>query len=132
MFFFYEEQLLWVLDTFSGRCQTPAIASYLAHAAPRLEELALLPLGAGGRDQAKYDHLDRVMADLVASPLHVLGLVHRLVELLPGVITSLETCDLEEEARLVRGMLQGGKDRMESGDMSGAIRAVTRIQFVYK
>ena len=113
-----------MLDTFSVQCQNPAITSYLTHAAPRLEELALLPLGAQGRDQAKYDHLDRVMADLVANPLHVLGLVHRMVELLPGVITSLETCDLGEEARLVRGLLQGG--------LSGAIRAVTRIQFVYK
>ena len=59
-------------------------------------------------------------------------LVHRLVELLPGVITSLETCGLAEEARLVKGMFQGGKDKMESGDLSGAIRAVLRIQFVYK
>ena len=121
-----------MLDTFSGRCQAPAVASYLAHAQSRLEELALLPLGAQGRDQAKHSHLDRVMTSLVANPLHVLGLVHRLVELLPGVITSLETCGLAEEARLVTGMFQGGKDRMESGDMSGAIRAVLRIQFVYK
>ena len=121
-----------MLNTFSGQCQTPAITSYLTHAAPRLEELALLPLGAQGRDQDKYDHLERVMGDLVANPLHVLGLFYRLVELLPGVITSLETCDLTEEARLVRGLLNGGKDRVESGDLSGAIRAVTKIQFVYK
>ena len=121
-----------MLDTFSGQCQTPAIASYLAHAAPRLEELALLPLGAQGRDEAKFSHLDLVMSALVGNPLHVLGLVHRLVTLLPGVITSLETCGLAEEARLVRGMFLGGRDKMESGDLSGAISAVTRIQFVYK
>ena len=51
VFFFYEEQLLWVLDTFSSQCQTAAIASYLAHAAPRLDELALLPLGTQDRDE---------------------------------------------------------------------------------
>ena len=73
VFFFYEEQLLWVLDTFSSQCQTAAIASYLAHAAPRLDELALLPLGTQDRDEAKFSHLDQVMEVLVGNPLHVLG-----------------------------------------------------------
>ena len=73
VFFFYEEQLLWVLDTFSSQCQTAAIASYLAHAAPRLDELALLPLGTQDRDKAKFSHLDLIMEALVGNPLHVLG-----------------------------------------------------------
>ena len=77
VFFFYEEQLLWVLDTFSRQCHTPAVASYLAHAQPRLEELALLPLGAQGRDQAQPRHLDRVMASLAATPLRLLPLLRR-------------------------------------------------------
>ena len=84
------------------------------------------------RDQAKHAHLDRVMAALVASPLHVLGLLHRLVELLPGVITSLESCGLAEEAGLVTRMFYRGRDRADSQDLSGAIAALLRIQFVYK
>ena len=45
----------------------------------------------------------------------MVGLVHRLVDLLPGVITSLETCDLAEEARLVTGMFQGGRQEESEG-----------------
>ena len=45
----------------------------------------------------------------------MVGLVHRLVELLPGVITSLETCGLAEEARLVTGMFQGGRQGKSEG-----------------
>ena len=62
-----------MLNTFTDQCQTPAIASYLAHAVPRLEELPLLPLGTKDRDEAKFSHLDQVMEALVGNPLHVLG-----------------------------------------------------------
>ena len=42
VFFFYEEQLLWLLETFSPSCPAPAISLYLQQAAARVEELPLL------------------------------------------------------------------------------------------
>ena len=44
VFFFYEEQLLWLLETFSPSCPAPAISLYLQQAAARVEELPLLDI----------------------------------------------------------------------------------------
>ena len=44
VFFFYEEQLLWLLETFSHSCPAPAISLYLQQAAARVEELPLLDI----------------------------------------------------------------------------------------
>ena len=44
VFFFYEEQLVWLLETFSPSCPAPAISLYLQQAAARVEELPLLDI----------------------------------------------------------------------------------------
>ena len=71
------------------------------------------------------------MVHLVGNPLHVYGVIYRIIRKLPPVIGALQDCQMKEEVELVRkNILQAGK--VAEADLVGAMQSLIRIQFTYR
>ena len=70
------------------------------------------------------------MEYLVGNPIHVYGVIYRIIRKLPPVIDGLKECGLEEEVELVRQSVLE-KTKVTEGDLVGAMQSLLRIQFTY-
>ena len=70
------------------------------------------------------------MEYLVGNPIHVYGVIYRIIRKLPPVIDGLKKCGLEEEVELVRQSVLE-KTKVTEGDLVGAMQSLLRIQFTY-
>ena len=133
MIYLYEEQFLWLIQTHLSQCRHHQhLLDYARSAQSRVSELPLLPLQDHGDDNSKNAHMDQIMEKLVANPLHNTALLYRTVRLVPGVLESLESCQLSEEAGMVREMFTGGEFTVVEEDLSGSMDSLLRIQFTYR
>ena len=71
------------------------------------------------------------MVHLVGNPLHVYGVIYRIIRKLPPVTGALQDCQMKEEVELVRkNILQAGE--VTEADLVGAMQSLIRIQFTYR
>ena len=70
------------------------------------------------------------MEFLVGNPIHVYGVIYRMVEKLPSVISGLQDCGMKEEVELVRTNILE-KSKVTEADLVGAMQSLLRIQFTY-
>ena len=70
------------------------------------------------------------MKALVGNPIHVYGVIYRLVKKLPLVIEGLKECNMKEEQELVQRSILG-KTKVTEADLVGAMQSLLRIQFTY-
>ena len=72
------------------------------------------------------------MASLVSNPIHVYSLIYRIIKQLPGVIKSLDDCDLKDEAFHIESMFFDGDDEISKFDLLGSMESLLRIQHTYR
>ena len=51
--------------------------------------------------QIKREHYEEIMKKLVGNPIHVLSLIHRIINLLPPALASLNSCNVRTEMEFV-------------------------------
>ena len=72
------------------------------------------------------------MASLVSNPIHVYNLIYRIIKLLPGVIKSLDDCDLKDIAVHIERMFFDGEEEITKFDLIGSMESLLRIQHTYR
>ena len=72
------------------------------------------------------------MGSLVSNPIHVYSLIYRIIKLLPGVIKSMDICDLKDEAFHIESMFFDGDDEISKFDLLGSMESLLRIQHTYR
>ena len=70
------------------------------------------------------------MNNLVGNPVHVVSLVYRVRRILPGVLDSLNQCNMRREVEFVKRVMKSVN--VTEDDLVGVMKSLLRIQYTYR
>ena len=70
------------------------------------------------------------MNNLVGNPVHVVSLVYRVRRILPGVLDSLNQCNMRREVEFVKRVMKSVN--VTDDDLVGVMKSLLRIQYTYR
>ena len=70
------------------------------------------------------------MNNLVGNPVHVVSLVYRVRRILPGVLDSLNQCNMRREVEFVKKVMKS--INVTEDDLVGVMKSLLRIQYTYR